>query len=512
MGKKICVKNIALALIILIGILMPGQLLAAETEKNVTILILHMNDFHGNLIPMTDKKMSPEPETVGGAAYVAGLIKQERKAGGNTVILLDDGDIIPISNEFRWEPTAAFYKHVGFDVSTVGNHDFDRGQAELTKIINALGCPVVCANVVDANGKFFPNVKPYLIKEINGVKFGVIGLLTPTTPTITRKENVEGLTFLDPASVVERYYPILRSKGARLIIVLSHLGVKDDEKLAAAVNGIDVIAGGHSHTVLMDPKIVNGTIILQAGCYGKYLGKLSLQLEPTDYKIVSFTAKNELIPVLDKNIKPDPEVLTLVENFKAELGPLMNKVVGEALEDFSKDPSPGFGDSQMGNLIADSMREKTGSDIAFMNSGGIRSVINKGAVKVDTMYAVSPFPNYVAVMELPGDKLLEVLENGFSGKVKGFVQVSGAEVVYNLSKPEGSRIVEVKVGGVKLDPKKTYRVSTVDFMASGGESYTGFLAGKNRVDTELARDILEYYIKAHSPIKPVAPGRLRPVQ
>ncbi|MFH0802222.1 MAG: bifunctional UDP-sugar hydrolase/5'-nucleotidase [bacterium] len=497
---------------IMLGVLCPGWSLAADGGRNIDVVILHMNDLHGNLIPMIDKKMAPEPEKVGGAAYITGLIKKEKEAKGSAVILMNAGDLIPLPKEFSWEPVTTFVKDAGFDVSTLGNHDFDRGQAELAKIVKALGHPVICANVVDTNGRFLPNVKPYLIKEVNGIKLGIIGLLTPTTPAITQKKNVAGLEFLDPIATTERYLPILKSKGARLIIVLSHLGVKDDEKLAQNVRGIDVIVGSHTHKVITDPEVVNGTIILQAGSEGKYIGELSLQVEPVDYKIVGFTAKNELIPVLDTCIKPDPEVLAIVKKFETEIAPLMNKVVGEALEDFSKTPSAGFSDSQMGNLIADSMREKTGSDIAFANSGGIRSVINKGTIKVETLYAVSPFPNYMAAMDLTGDKVLEVLENGFSGNVKGFVQVSGAEVVYDLSKPEGSRIVEVKIGGAALDPKKTYRVSTVDFMANGGESYKGFLAGKNRVDTELARDVLGDYIKAHSPIKPVAPGRLRPVQ
>jgi 2',3'-cyclic-nucleotide 2'-phosphodiesterase (5'-nucleotidase family) len=514
MEMKRASRAMVAACLLALVLLMPSQTMAADTTQTqtTTLIILHTNDFHGALEPKVDKKIAPAPETVGGAAYLAGLIKKERAEWPSAVLLLDAGDVIPLPSGFDWKPVVNFKNISGYDAITLGNHDFDRGIPTLEKILKQVKSSVVCANVYFENGRPIPGVKPYVLKDVKGIRVGIIGLITPTTPTITSQGNVKGLVFEDPVPVVERYIPILKSKGARLIVVLSHLGEKEDMDLASRVEGIDVIVGGHSHTALMEPRLVNETLIVQAGSQGKYIGRMEIKMGPADTKMISYTGKNELIPIINKNITPDPEVLKIVESFKAQLAPLMEKVVGEALEDFSLIPASGCADSQMGNLVADSLREKTGSEVAFMNSGGIRVPINKGPIKMQLLYDISPFENYVSCLDMTGADILAILEHGLSSKMKSFVQVSGMEVVYNPGKPDGSRVVEALVGGKKLEPEKVYRVTTIDFLVNGGDGFTAFAKGKNRADREMARNVLEDYVRAHSPMKPAPTGRIRQVQ
>lgn len=480
--------------------------------EEVTIVIVHTNDFHGRLLPFEDKKIS-EKDKVGGSAYIAALINNIRKEYSGSVLLLDAGDIAqgtPISNIFKGLSVIDVMNHENYDVGTIGNHEFDWGQKALLQIIKNAKFQFITANIIekDKNTLLF-GLKPYTIREVQGVKIAIIGVTTTDTPIVTKPSNVDGLEFQDPAAVVNRYYPIVKSKGAKIIIVLSHLGVDADEAIAKKIRGVDLIVGGHSHTVLKDPKIVNNIAIVQAGNNGKYIGKFVIKYDKDANKIVSCTTKGELIPVLDSQITPDPEIAKIVGKYDAQVAPQMNVVVAEAKEDLLT-PSTGGNpkvDSPLGNLVCDAMKEKAGSQITFMNAGGLRSPIYKGAVKVGDVFNLMPFDNSLVTMDLLGVDVLKVLEQGTT--THGMVQVSsGMKVVYNPKAPAGSRIIEAALDGKPIDPKAIYRITTIDFVASGGDGFNSFKNGKNLVYGDLLRDVLLDYFKAHSPIELPASGRI----
>ncbi|MCL5774066.1 MAG: 5'-nucleotidase C-terminal domain-containing protein [Firmicutes bacterium] len=480
--------------------------------EEVTIVIVHTNDFHGRLLPFEDKKMS-EKDKIGGSAYLASLIKKIRAEYPKSVLLLDAGDIAqgtPISNIFKGLSVIDVMNHENYDVGTIGNHEFDWGQKALLQMIKNAKFQIVTANIIekDKNALLF-GLKPYTIREVQGVKIAVIGVTTTDTPIVTKPSNVDGLEFQDPAAVVNRYYPIVKSKGAKIVIVLSHLGVDADEALAKKVKGVDLIVGGHSHTVLKDPKIVNNVVIVQTGNNGKYLGKFVIKYDKETNKIVSYTTKGELIPVLDSKITPDAEIAKIVKKYDAQVAPQMNVVVAEAKVDLLT-PSTGGNpkvDSPLGSLVCDAMKEKAGSQITFMNAGGLRSPIYKGQIKVGDIFNLMPFDNSLVTMDLTGADVLKVLEQGTN--THGMVQVSsGTKVVYNPKAPQGSRIIEATVDGKPVDPNGVYRVTTIDFIASGGDGFNSFKNGKNLVYGDLLRDVLLNYFKAHSPIEIPAPGRI----
>ena len=205
---------------------------------------------------------------MGGAAYLAAMIEAEKTRNPRGVILLSAGDMFqgtPISDVFQGRPVLEMMNGLHFDAMTLGNHEFDWGRTALAGIIESAAFPVLSANIVDRAGNYLPGVRPYIIVERKGVKIAVIGLTTPETPYATKAENVKDLTFLDPAGVLPGLLAEVRRKGARLIVLLTHLGLDEDKRLAAAVKGIDVIVGGHSHTVVTDPVTVGRTIIVQAG-------------------------------------------------------------------------------------------------------------------------------------------------------------------------------------------------------------------------------------------------------
>lgn len=480
---------------LLIFILASSGILPAQSQKTVQIVILHTNDLHGNLLPVTDKKVAPPPEKVGGSAYIAGLVKQIRGSNFGKVLLLDAGDIAQgtlVSNYFYGRPVIEVMNRMGYDAMVLGNHEFDWGMKALNEMLKVARFPVLAANVVDrATGKSLGFTKPYCVLDVAGIKVGIIGVANPFTPTITKAANVKGLEFLSPERSVEAYSAELRKQGIRVIGVVSHLGIEGDEKLAASIGGLAFIVGGHSHTVLKDPKKVGDTVIVQAGSTGKYLGRLSLNIDPNSGKVISHTRADELIPVLDGSIKPDPEVAKIVEGYEARIRPIMEKVVAEALEDLPAKVSDGEVDSPLGNLITDSMRENCKSDIAIYNSGGIRASIQKGPVTTGMIFTVLPFDNVLIKMDLTGEQIRKLLEAGTRGK--GVLQVSGMTYTYSPASPEGSRIKEVLVNGKPLDAKKIYRICTIDFLATGGDGFTIFKKGKNLLYGDLSRDVFVRY-------------------
>jgi 2',3'-cyclic-nucleotide 2'-phosphodiesterase (5'-nucleotidase family) len=403
----------------------------------------------------------------GGAAYLAA--KAEALRNERPTLLVSAGDMIQgnnWANLFQGESVIEFMNAMKFDAMALGNHEFDFGQQVLRKRIAEARFPVLGANVEGLG-----MLKPFVIREVGGVKVALIGVVTEDTPVTTHPGNVAGLKFEPPAQTVRKYVAELRPH-ADIIVVLSHIGYSADRLLAEQVEGIDVIIGGHSHTRLEQPVTVGRTVIVQAWEHGKALGLLDLTVK--EGKIAAASGHlEEIMPVPGT---ADRQILAIVEKYRQKVDAVLDEKVGETLVDLDGE-SVRRKETNLGDLITDVMRQVSGAEVAIINGGDIRTSIRKGEILLKNIYAVLPFNDYVVAIRLTGRQIREALEHGVGAIEEGsgrFPQVSGLSFTYSRSATNGSRVKDILIGGAPLIPEKEYTVATNDFLAAGGDGYRVF--------------------------------------
>ncbi len=485
--------------------------------QQAEIRILHVNDFHGFADPY---KPLGSNELSGGISYLSAKAKEFRKE--KPALLLSAGDMIQGNNWaifFQGESVIRWMNTLRFDAMVVGNHEFDFGQKVLKKRISEAKFPILGANV---EGLSF--LKPYIIKELQGVRIAIIGVTTEDTPITTHPKNVIGLKFLSPADTVEKYVKEVRGRSD-ILIVLSHIGYPTDRVLAEKVKGIDVIVGGHSHTRIDEPVKVGDTILVQAWEHGKALGVLDLTVDGG--KLIRF--KGHLEEIKPEKGKEDKVTASLVEKYKKRVDAVLNEKIGTAEVDFDGE-NVRRKETNLGDLISDVMRSASGADVALINGGGIRASIKKGTIRVKDVYSVLPFDNYIVGIKLTGKEIRKALEHGVSGVEDGegrFPQVSGITFEYSASQERGSRTKAISISGKPIEPDKEYIVATNDFLAAGGDGYQSFVeAIRSSKDLSTAeettrgervvyndsgrwlRDVLVKYIKEKKKIAPRVEGRI----
>ena len=490
--------------------------------ESVELRILHINDFHGFVEPY---KPIGSDETVGGIAYLAAKVDELRKEKAS--LLLSAGDMIQgnnWANLFQGESVIELMNEMRFDAMVVGNHEFDFGQDVLKKRISEAKFPFLGANVEGLDG-----LKPYIIKEVKGIKVAIIGVVTEDIPATTHPRNVIGLKFFSPIKTVEKYMKELR-ENADVVIVLSHSGFPMDRILAETLKGIDVIVGGHSHAKITKPVKVGNAIVVQAWEHGKALGVLDLALK--DGKIISF--EGHLEEITPKMGKEDPMVLAIVKKYNQKVDTVINEVMGEAEVDLDGERrNVRRGETNLGNLVADTIRFVSGADVAIVNGGGIRASIRKGEIRVKDIYTALPFDNYIVAIRLAGKQIREALEQGVSAveEEEGrFPQVSGLTFTYSRPGKRGSRIKEIFIAAKPINPDQDYIVATNDFLAVGGDGYKifseavkvsrdysiigGAMKGEKIVYSDSGRwirDVLVESIREKGRIAPKVEGRIREI-
>jgi 5'-nucleotidase / UDP-sugar diphosphatase len=473
----------------------------------VDLTILHVNDTHGRVLPYLEKTVDPA-SNVSGSAYLAALVEQERARNPQGTLLLSAGDMFqgtPISNVFRGEPMIAAMNAIGFDAMALGNHEFDWGMDALQALRQKALFPFLTANIADSAGKGPAGAVPYVVVERKGLKIAVIGLTTTEVAYTTKPGYVRDLKVLKPETVLPGLVQRVRSEGARMVVVLSHIGFEEDKTLARAVDGIDVIVGGHSHTAVKEPVRVGRTVVVQAGWNGIYLGTLRCRLNPEAGEDARLSAEGGLTLVSAGPGRPyDGKVAQMIEAYNVKIKTEFAEVVGETAVDLITSKTS---ETNIGNLMTDAMREAANADIAFQNSGGFRVNLPKGKLTMEHVYTLLPFDNTLVSMDLPGSAVLALLEQSGGGEY-GFLQMSGASVAYDMTKPAGSRVMRALVSGKPLDPARTYRVATNDFAASGGDRLLPFKEGRNLVYGDELRDVFVAYLKGRSPVSPGVEGRI----
>ena len=481
---------------------------AWAASASVSLTILHVNDVHGRIFPYVERAID-QAQPVSGAAYLAAMIASERARNPEGTMLLSAGDMFqgtPVSNLFRGRPVIEIMNRIGFDAMALGNHEFDWGLEALGQIVRSASFPVVCANMADARRKGPPGVKPYVFVNRKNVKVAIIGLLTPDTAHMTNPKNLDGYAISDPEKVAPRLIEEVRRKGAGMVVLLTHLGIDADRSLAASVRGIDVIVGGHSHTPLMDPVRVGKTIIVQAGHNGLYLGVLDLIVDERTGRILKATEKNELRLVTANKGDPSDRIVAAIANqYGEKVKDRFQQVVGATRAALARS---GEGESSMGDAVTEAMRESTGSQIAIHNSGGLRDDIPEGPITMEQVFTVLPFDDVVVTMDLKGADLLDLFEMSVGRGARGMLQVSGVRIEYDPAGPERGRIKSVFVGGAPLRREKTYRVSTIDFLAQGGDRFSPLERGAHLSYGKDVRDVFCEYLKRHSPLSAPEGGRI----
>ncbi|MBZ9791496.1 5'-nucleotidase C-terminal domain-containing protein [Rhizobium sp. 3T7] len=511
----------------------------ADYELN----ILHINDFHSRIesINKFDSTCSTEEEgkkeCFGGAARLKTAIDQRRDAlNGKNVLLLNAGDNFQGSlfyTTYKGAAEAEVLNDMKFDVMTVGNHEFDDSEDGLATFLDKVQFPVISANVLAGDGsKLGDRIKPSLVLDVGGQKIGVVGAVTNDTeelsspgPKVMIADDVQTIT----AAVED-----LKKQGINKIIALTHVGYPRDLAAIAKIPDVDVVVGGHSHSLLSntDPKaegpyptMVDNpggykVPVVQAASYSKYLGDLVVTFD--DNGVVK-DAKGDPI-LIDSSFTPDPTLTARIAELAKPIEELRKKVIGSSEAPIQGDRTVcRVEECSMGNLVADAMLDRgksQGMTIAIQNGGGLRASIDAGDVTQGEVITVLPFQNTLATFQLTGADIRKALENGLSQIEQGagrFPQVSGLKYTFDKNRPAGNRLVsvEAKEGDafVTLDDAKTYGVVTNNFMRAGGDGYSIFeTAGKNAYDfgPDLA-DVTAEYIAAHSPYKPYTDGRVTEV-
>lgn len=508
----------------------------ADFELN----ILHINDLHSRIeaIGKTDSTCSAEDEAknecFGGIARVKAAIDARRaKLSGKNVLTLDAGDQFQGSlfyTTYKSAPVAEFMNGIGFDAMAIGNHEFDDGPEELAKFIDALKFPMISGNTLAGlNSPVADKFKPYIVKDFGSEKVAVVSVLA--TDTDETSSPGDSILFADEIGYLKEAVKEIEAQGVNKIVLLSHVGYVKDQEIAAAVDGIDVIVGGHSHTLLSNtdekaagpyPTLVKNPAgkdvpIVQAYAYSKYLGDLTVVFDDAG-TVKSATGNPKL---LDASVTPDAAFVAKVAELGGPIEELKKKEIGASAEaiDGSREVCRAT-ECTMGNLVADAMVDRLsdqGITIAIQNGGGLRASIDAGTVTMGEVLTVLPFQNTLASFQLKGSDIVAALENGVSQVEEGagrFPQVSGLKYTADLNKPAGSRItaVEVKDGDafVAIDPNKVYGVATNNYMRSGGDGYKVFATGgQNAYDFGPGLEaVVADYIAKNSPYKPYTDGRV----
>ncbi|HEX6970216.1 MAG TPA: ExeM/NucH family extracellular endonuclease [Micromonosporaceae bacterium] len=507
------------------------------TTAAVDLQLLTINDFHGRLESPTSVGGRP----VGGAAQLAGLVDRLRAENPNTAFV-SAGDNIGASTFVSAidddNPTLDALNAVGLLVSAVGNHEFDKGYADLAgRVSDRAAFPYLGANVYRGDERVLP---AYHVAPIGGVRVGFIGVVTEQTGSLVSPDGIAGLTFRDPVAEANLVAGQLKDGDpangeADVVVLLAHEGAATEnidsaEALAAdpvfgrytrADATIDAIISGHTHQPYAFLVPVPGTDrlrpVVQAEDYGKRIGKVGLTFDPATGTVTD--ARAELVDVVDA--PEDPTVAGIVATAKARSEELGRRPIGSITEDILRAYTDGHEDrgkeSALGNFIADVQLAGTrdpgrgGAQIAFMNPGGLRADLRydpDGVVTYAEAFAVQPFANDVVTKTFTGAQIKQVLEEqwqpaGASRPVLWLGVSKGFHYTYDPQAPKGSRITSMSLSGEPVDPQATYRVTVNSFLAAGGDNFTTLAAGTD-VTTTGDNDLtmLVAYFAANSPVTP----------
>lgn len=447
---------------------------ASYSQDNVKdITILHWNDFHAHDLPEKRTKKDSTGETItywfGGTSNMLGYVNKLRNS--NTLVLNagDDFQGTPISSITRGKSQIELLNLFNLDAFVIGNHEFDYGQFLLDSALMLAKFDYLSGNVY-FKPKESTMGKSYVIRDVNGVKTGIIGITLPELFEVTLPKNVTEVQMLNTDSVIQANIDVLKKDKCSLIILLTHAGVFNDSIFASKFyKDVDVIVGGHSHTPLFRPFIVNGVVIVQAGSVGRWLGKLDLKVDTDKDTVVGYYGKL-VETVMDSSIY-DKAAEEKVEKMENEVSGELKKVIGKIESDWKGAHSE---ESNLGQFEADVFKEAMGTDIAFINGGGLRKSLSKGDVTIGDIWEINPFGNTLNTFSVTGKTLKEMMSNNVKIRYEKFkkgdsfeiLDVSGMTYSYDTRNIEtgGEVLLDIKVNDQPVDDSKTYSIATNNFI------------------------------------------------
>ena len=546
------------------------------------VVVVATNDLHGWLVPHEEKREDGVAVQVGGLAVFASYLAALR-AEDAAVVLVDGGDLFQgtlASNLTEGASVIEAYNALGYDAAALGNHEFDFGPAGPAIVAggpddDALGAlvarasearfPFLAANVTErTTGKPPPWLKASILFERRGVKIGVVGLATEDTPSVTVAANVASLAFGPPAEAALREATALRARGAQVVILVAHIGGRCETPEPEDCEGellevvrklppgtVDAVAGGHTHRVVATR--VNGTPIVESGAHGRAFGIVEQPLDQAGRVAAAGVTHRAGVEICELHVagadRCDPERgakgplgpatfrgkrVARDEALAARLAPHLARVAEVKAKPLGTELARPLrrdydGESDVGDLVADAILAAVPeADLAVTNSGGLRADLPDGPLTFGHAFEVIPFDNRLALVELSGAELLELLRIGFTG-VHGGLQVAGARVEVSLG-AEGAcaakdldgdgavtpydraRVKAAWVRGKPVDPKARYKVATNDFLASGGSGWNRLLDKLPRAqvrpldDRPILRDTLVKHVSGRGRLDPAPKG------
>lgn len=447
------------------------------------VTILHANDVY---------EITPK-EGQGGFAPFMTLLRQERARPAATVTTFG-GDLLSpsiLSGLTKGQQMIELMNALGIDIAVLGNHEFDFGPELCAERVGQSSFPWLGSNVLDAQAQPAVGTVASRIVEVGGFRLGFLGLLTPDTAHLSSPGPA--ISFADPIPTAERLAADLRQQGAELVVALTHLDLAEDRELLRAVPGVDIVLGGHDHEPITFYE--GGQLILKAGYDFHFLVALDLQLERVE-KDGKTSVRWEPLAwryLATAEAEPDAQIAAMVATWEARLSSELDVVVGRtAVALDSRRASVRTRETNMGDLIADAIKDATGADVALTNGGGIRGdrLYEAGTelTRKDILGEL-PFGNTTVLLEVDGATLKAALENGVSqvqDMAGRFPQIAGMRFTYDPARPAGQRVTEVTVGGQPLDPARTYRLATNNYLLSGGDGYAVLKGAKAIIDPSAA--------------------------
>ncbi|HEY6086624.1 MAG TPA: bifunctional metallophosphatase/5'-nucleotidase [Burkholderiaceae bacterium] len=528
-----------------------------RATQPVSVKVLAINDFHGNLRPprggIRIKDPADASKTIdvpaGGSEHLATAVAQLRAKNPNHIFVAA-GDLIGatplLSALFRDEPSIDSMSLMGLEVTAVGNHEFDHGTAELLRMQKG-GChptdgckgpqsfkgasfKYLAASTVDTRTgqTIFPS---YHVKRFEGIPVAFIGLTLKGTPQIVVPSGVAGLRFDDEVETVNKLVPELRAQGIEAIVVLIHEGgiPTGDYNQCPGVSGpivdivrkfdkaVDVVVSGHTHRAYNC--VIDGRLVTSADKYGTVVSEIDLVLDPKSGDVTSARAEN-LIVRTDRFAK-DAAQTRLIEAHEQLAAPLAKRIIGRISAPLTRDENPA-GESAVGQVVADAHLAATraaadgGAQIALMNPGGLRANLSpsaEGAVRYEDLFAVQPFYNNLVTITLTGAQLQQLLEQQWLNQTRPrILQVSrGFGYTWDNSRQVGQRVVpgSVTLDGKPIDPSASYRVAVNSFLAEGGDNFGVFKQGRDLRTGMMDVDAFEQFIARRAPGETVTLDRIK---
>ena len=474
---------------------------SAAPRARAPLTFLQINDVYS---------MTPV-DGAGGLARIATL-KQRLTSQGHTTLLVLAGDLLSpsvASSVFKGEQMIAALNETGLDLATLGNHEFDFGRDVLVQRMSEARWQWIVSNVIDSKtGKPIGGAAPYAIRKVGNLKVGFIGLCL-TTSEISR-DKLTGIRLVNPIQAAARYLPVLRRQGANVIVAITHLAFADDRALVQRFPEIDLIVGGHEHYPIAVTE--RRTLISKAGSDTRWVARIDVDRRANG----AVERFYELVPITGE-LADEPRTAAVIRSYEDRLGTELDTIVGTSRVPLDANGVRlRTGETNVGTLVADLVRNDVGADLAIVNAGVVRGdrVYPAGPLTRRTLLEMLPFGNLICKVAISGRIVLQALNSGVAklpATAGQFPQVSGLTMTIDPRAAPGTRVRDVRVNGQPLDLNKIYTVAIPDFMLKGGDDYTMFAGQRVLVSPEAGDEMLatlEKYLAEKRDIAPAIEGRI----